>query len=253
MSFVPLKKLSQAGHKNDERWLITYADLITLLLVFFIVLYATGASQTKFSKLAKALSTSLKQPTPITHDPNVKLVSTIAGSSTPEAMKVTQQLRGVVISLLDKSFFTPGSSVLLPAAKPMLKKLAVGLNRNKFPIRVEGHTDASPISTPLFPSNWELSSARASAVVRFLIQEGRVTPVRCSAVGLADTHPVALGNNPASYQKNRRVEIIVEKPLENDDRPKGEITGAQTIRAPQMIPKEFMNDVDHFSNPFKSN
>lgn len=248
------KKKKHPEHINLERWLISYADFITLLFATFVVLYAL--SQTDF-KGFKMLEASIKQSfeAPSIMQGNEGLMSSDASDSifnmqqadsmiTPLLMEYISQKyedqamqevvqsikqaeqngdisdvdvfetdRGVVIRLHGNYLFKPGSAELTPAAKIKLQKVGA-LIAKKFilhNIRVEGHTDNKAQHTTMFPSNWELSSARSSAIIRFFIGEFGFMPSLFSAVGFADTRPIA--NNKSSYgqAKNRRVEILILK------------------------------------------
>lgn len=246
------KKKKHEEHENLERWLVSYADFITLLFATFVVLYAL--SQLDLAKfkdmkisLAQAFApTIFKSPpgpgpgmtpgnesilpddkpgidgTNVIPDfnPNMEVKKAEeAKQEIEEAIKagdlegVDAKLdkRGLVISLVDSIFFDSGSAAVKNEAIKNLDKVAL-IIKTKFPknkIRIEGHTDSSPISTSVFPSNWELSAARASSVVRHFIQRYKMPKNTFSAVGYADSVPVASNNTTEGKQKNRRVEIVI--------------------------------------------
>ncbi len=274
-----------AEHENDERWLLTYADMITLLMALFMVLFSiSSVNISKYKTLQMALKAafsgdilpggkSIEQPgasanssrAPTTIDtpaivrltPNVtselehvasgqsgsaqasaQSAATSAASvqvsaaqqeqSSFEALQrelneyaakhgfaksvhVSIERRGLAIRVLtDSLLFTSGSAALESQGQPLLTEIAALLNVDHIhPIAVEGNTDNVPISGP-FPSNWELSTARASRVVRFLIAKG-VDPQRLSATGYADQRPIATNATAAGRALNRRVEIVLQR------------------------------------------
>lgn len=247
------KKKKHPEHINLERWLISYADFITLLFATFVVLYAL--SQTDF-KGFKMLEASMKQAfeAPSVMQGSDGLMSDASDSLfnmqqadsmiTPLMMEYMSQKyedqamqeivqsikqaeqngdisdvdvfetdRGIVIRLHGSYLFKPGSAELTPAAKIKLQKVGA-LIAKKFilhNIRVEGHTDNLAQHTAQFPSNWELSSARSSAIIRYFISEFGFMPSIFTAVGFADTRPIASNKSSSGQLKNRRVEILILK------------------------------------------
>ena len=216
---------------NHERWLITYADMITLLMVFFVVLYASSAVDTnKF----KSLATSLQQAFNVDVLKGFDLDTRTTDPATAESLVVTLQrdleaidrelegLRGsglsrgdvavevnregIVISIYGNLLFDSGKATINYGALDVLRRIARIIGSSLYPIRVEGHTDNIPIVTELYPSNWELSSARATAVVRYLIDSG-VNPQRAQAVGYGDTRPLNENADREQRARNRRVDI----------------------------------------------
>jgi len=272
-----------AEHDNDERWLLTYADMITLLMALFMVLFSiSSVNISKYRTLQMALKAafsgdilpggkSIEQPgasanssrAPTTIDtpaivrltPNVTSeLEHVAGGQSGSAqasaqsaaasvqvsaaqqeqasfealqrelkeyaakhgfaksVNVTIEQRGLAIRVLtDSLLFTSGSATLESQGQPLLTEIAALLNVDHVhPIAVEGNTDNVPITGGQFPSNWELSTARASSVVRFLISKG-VDSQRLSAVGYAEQHPIATNSPPAGRALNRRVEIVLQR------------------------------------------
>jgi chemotaxis protein MotB len=116
---------------------------------------------------------------------------------------------GLMIRFADTALFDPGSIEIKDQALPVLDTIAEELSKISNPVQVEGHTDPTPISTPLFPSNWELSTGRATAIVHYLIEQGGIGPDRMSAAGYAFYHPVAPNDSIENRAKNRRVDVIV--------------------------------------------
>jgi chemotaxis protein MotB len=233
---------------NHERWLVSYADFITLLMVLFVVLYSMSrADDSKFAKLSASLKRAFNvevlrgdDPTTVHGDygadaPVGMIREAIAqrdASSTDNLLVTTlDELRqaiaelpqtersrqgvevapardGIVISLSGNVLFDSGRADLRLEGLDLLDALAARLSDMPNEIRVEGHTDNVPIATPLYPSNWELSSARATTVARYLSEHG-VAPVRLMAAGFGDNRPVAPNDTREGRARNRRVDIVI--------------------------------------------
>lgn len=232
------------------RWLITYADLITLLLAMFITLYA--ASQVniqKFKAITEAFSAalgggiftggkSILHPSSIPGKPSIKPAPIVIFPSQPEIVRVYEEVsryvkekglqqkvrlaveeRGLRISLItDEVLFERGKADLKPEIKKILDKISLSLMNISNQIRIEGHTCNLPISTSEFPSNWELSTRRATNVLRYLLEVG-VPARRLSAAGYADTRPLKPNTTEENRRFNRRVDIIVLKTEEGKKEP----------------------------------
>lgn len=205
----------QSDEKHGSLWLLTYADMITLILAFFVVLAAiSDVNPAKLELVTKSTKKSLgstekvqKGVPVLSLDELIKAVQQIVKQQKLEnQVEVTATSRGVVVSGRGAMFFRSGDSKVLPAAMPLLKALAGPINNVAYKIAVEGHTDNVPAGG-IYPSNWELSSARASEIVRFMIQSG-VAPERLRAVGLADTVPKQPNTNETNRAINRRIEIV---------------------------------------------
>ncbi|MFN0070965.1 MAG: flagellar motor protein MotB [Chloroflexota bacterium] len=244
------KKKHDEAHENHERWLITYADLITLLMVFFVVMFSMArADQGKFSKLSASLQQAFRvdvlrgnNPTQVGGDDgatmistvlqtnlsppsfatqsDAKLVSTVSDlndamqrippSSTLERnIEVGAGRDGVVISMSGNALFDSGRADLKSDGVVLLDTLAPRLRDMPNEIRIEGHTDSVAISTPLFPSNWELSSARATTVARRLIEFGGIKANRVIAAGYGDSRPAATNESREGRARNRRVDVVI--------------------------------------------
>jgi chemotaxis protein MotB len=239
-------------HINHERWLVSYADFITLLFAFFVVLFASSqASKTKQAELSAAMQSAFtplgafeahsKIP-PLTHDRNAPANSTpavlplplpsvriesaeeterhlkkllaaqvAAGHIPPGSVTMRITPEGLVISLHEFGFFPSGSAEVRAASLPMLASLAETLPTG--PLRIEGHTDNVPIHTAQFATNWELSTARATAIARLLLEHGAIDPATLSAAGYAEFHPVASNATADGRARNRRVDIILLRRL----------------------------------------
>lgn len=233
---------------NSERWLVSYADFVTLLFAFFVVLFAAGrADKQKQSQFTHAMQsafdpskqTNQQPPAPFfttltappaipkffpdtftIHDTQfagtalrIQHVLTTPSTSrqlAPGSVTMHATPEGLVISLHDGGFFTSGSADLRPEAVPALQRLAASLPPGH--LRVEGHTDDQPISSSKFASNWELSTARATRIARLLLEYGNTNPVDLSAAGYAEFHPIASNDTEAGRLQNRRVDIILLRP-----------------------------------------
>lgn len=124
-------------------------------------------------------------------------------------LRLTSDRRGLVLSIPEAGAFPVGSDDISIAAHDLIARIARALRHLPNAVRVEGHTDGTPIRTPRFASNWDLSTARATSVVRFLIERGGIAPERLSAAGYAEFHPIADNDDLASRFRNRRVDIVI--------------------------------------------
>jgi len=223
------------GDDDDEdlqRWLLTYADLITLLLAFFIVMYSMSRVDAgKFKMVTEALSSVLRGTAEFTAGPAGEVSSELFINRCLEkgdllilkkqideisrqlglGMQLSTELqtRGLVIHISETAFFDLGKADLKYKAKNILDLISIQLLKVPNHIRVEGHTDNLPINTPKFPSNWELSTTRATVCLRYLIEKHNFPPERISALGYAKYRPIASNNTEQGRAKNRRVDIVV--------------------------------------------
>ena len=222
---------------DTEGWQIIYTGFALILLSFFIMLcsYSTvkSAKVMRFTKsfmeAASILSDGVKlEDGPvvlvpsaeiITADERTRLVSSLKKAAQEVGFSSELQLNTVgndiYISLSDNVLFKLGDSVIEKRANPLLSKIAAIIKEGKYNIRIEGHTDNLPISTYMFPSNWELSTARAVNVLRFFHEKEHIDSHRLSAMGLSEYHPVADNNTIDGRRQNRRVEIILENVAKN--------------------------------------
>lgn len=210
------------GEEQSERWLISYADLITTLMVFFLALYVLELAkdrdlQTKALE-AQVASTRIQAATNASQAADARkaaaraaLVALFKPLSDEHAITVADSPQGVEIAINAKILFTSGDARLLPDSIDVLDRVAKILQTHSTKnILVEGHSDSVPISTAQYASNWELSAARAGAVVRFFVEKG-IEPHRLSAIGRADNVPLVLGDDAAARAANRRVTILVQE------------------------------------------
>ena len=238
------KYLDQRQSDNHERWLVSYADFITLLFAFFVVMYAlSSVSEGKYRVLSDSLITAfgskaIGRAVPAAQNPPQALPRTlpthrIRRPVDPQArqreqmrsialdilkvleplvrggqVKVTQSNRGVAVEINASVLFASGQAQLRAASDLALQRVARVLATTRQAIQVEGYSDNTPISTSQFPSNWELSAARASSVVRLFIDNG-VAGDRLSAVGYGPNDPVMSNDTPAGRARNRRVTVMI--------------------------------------------
>ncbi|SDC12249.1 OmpA/MotB family protein [Paraburkholderia lycopersici] len=206
-------------HEGDEgddphtgRWLISYADLITTLMVLFLALYAMQLAKHKESEIraaAEPASTAASSDQPPAADQ--ALLASLETLRQRGEITIVPASRGVEIGINAKILFNAGDATLLPESLGVLGRIADVLSHAPAGnILVEGHTDSTPISNAKYASNWELSSARAGAVVRYLVERG-IEPHRLVAIGHADNYPLVAGNDPASRALNRRVTLVVQR------------------------------------------
>lgn len=229
---------------NHERWLLTYADLITLLMIFFILMYTmANIDKKKFADLSSSLSAAFvgQQPSNniIPQDsagPSItpgksgekrkmdeaekKLKEMIKKQGLQDKIKLSQEERGLVISLKESLLFDLGSAEVKPNARNVIKTIGKILIALPNAVRAEGHTDNLPISTREFPSNWELSTARATNVVKVLINDVHYSPNLLSATGYGEFRPLVPNTTNDNRQQNRRVDIIVVRSTFNVSEPK---------------------------------
>ncbi|WP_447973753.1 flagellar motor protein MotB [Nitrospira sp. Kam-Ns4a] len=233
------RKPHHEEHENHERWLVSYADFITLLFAFFVVMYSISMiNEGKFRIFSQSMKEAL---VPISDAPlsnrryeigtsesalipaisprmqfmrQVKaiLAKTIGESEFKGRISVNEVEDGIMIAIADSLLFESGQAAVKPEALPLLAALADALGTTTQPvreIRVEGHTDNVPIRTAQFPSNWELSAGRAVAVVRLLTERFNLRPQQVSATGYAEFRPVADNLTVENRAANRRVEVTV--------------------------------------------
>jgi len=209
----------QDSGEQSDRWLISYADLITTLMVLFLALYVLQLAKNSELQIQTLQHRPVKEAVdvepPITAA-NAKdaakkqLLSLLAPLQDNRQITISHMPQGVEIAINAKVLFNSGDARLLPESFAVLERIAAVLrDRAKNNILVEGHTDSLPIATAKYESNWELSSARAGAVVRFFADKG-IEAHRMAAIGRADNFPLIIGNDAAANAANRRVTILVE-------------------------------------------
>lgn len=229
--------MKRGGHREievkdsteEDGWLITYLDVITLLLVMFIVMLALSGGPSGVP--GKDQAAAMSDPEPGSDESGI-----LEGSSTPvpeqdqaarqsvdnvmehldisrfgDAIEVSEQAGQISFRISNDILFPSGEGMLTRRGFDELEKLVPLLQQTDFHVSVFGHTDNVPISTGRYPSNWELSSSRAASVVRYFIRRG-LSPDRFSAVGLASTRPLADNESPEGRAMNRRVLLTLHRP-----------------------------------------
>ncbi|GAB6068074.1 flagellar motor protein MotD [Methylothermus subterraneus] len=222
--------------ENSERWLVSYADFITLLFAFFVVMYAVAiVHQGDLKALSASLDRAFQDPPkasepiqvgdpPRSFAPSIletaqeaeklkeageRFTEVLAPYIDQELVAVERNEFWIAVEMKSGILFASGSAELSPEADPVLAKLAqIVRELPDNPVYVEGHTDNVPIETQAFPSNWELSAARAASVVRRLVQFG-VDPARMAAVGFGEHHPAADNSTEVGRYRNRRVVLVL--------------------------------------------
>ena len=236
------KYLDQRQSDNHERWLVSYADFITLLFAFFVVMYAMSSlNDGKYRVLGNALGhafgniAAIPELPPIDAQPPVQLKSqqitarknasqrrrqekmrdmagnilkVLAPLVKDGRVRVTQSSRGITVEINASVLFAPGQATLAEDSTHTLRAIAQVVKDHEHEIQVEGHTDHVPIRTVNFPSNWELSTARASSVVRLFIDSG-VDAHRLTALGYGENRPVESNGTSEGRARNRRVTVTV--------------------------------------------
>jgi chemotaxis protein MotB len=216
-------------------WMVTFSDMTTLLLTFFVLLLsmasldqrkikeALGSLQGALGVLESGQKSEMGKEEILsrldfvtkTKQSESKMLSGIRNyieqANLSSTVSVVKTEKGISVRIMDSVLFEPGSATLLDAAKPVLDKLSGVIKDSPYNIMVEGHTDDIPISTAQFPSNWELSTARAVSVAKYMISVG-VKPDILSVAGYAQYHPVVPNITPENRAKNRRVEINFVSP-----------------------------------------
>jgi chemotaxis protein MotB len=254
-----------AGHGggSQDRWLISYADFITLLFAFFTVMYAvstvdagkvapaaasiqeafsggpagsTGAPGVRPGSdqglTPRAAAPVLAPPNPPIERPSVpadldvdavrrRLAAELADAVANGRLEISSDARGLVLSLPVEATFATGSAEVHPEARALVARIGATVKPFGNALRIEGHTDDLPIRTVQYQSNWELSTARASAVVAYLIGAAQLEPGRLSAAGYAEFHPRVPNDSAANRARNRRVDIVVLNTAAAREEPSG--------------------------------
>ena len=222
------KRLADGGHDNSERWLLTYADLITLLLGLFVILYAMSKIDAgKYAEIVSALGGvfgsskgvmagnqgMMNSPIPMIQNERQRIAQDIRSALHLETKRlpiaISTNERGVTVHIMDELLFASGSAEIKESSMPALDSLARVLGELPNDFRVEGHTDNLPISTSAYPSNWHLSVARAVSIAYYLIQMHSLKPEKVSAVGYAEYQPMVPNDSDVHRAQNRRVDIVI--------------------------------------------
>lgn len=205
-------KNSESEHASRDRWLISYADLVTLLLALFIVMYAANDKE-KAKQIASTFSAQNTGegilPAHNAEKQDDETTKTLRESPVlNQKTKMQQTARGFVVSLTEAGFFAAGDATINTEAEAVVQSIADSLRDKQIQIRVEGHTDSTPISTARYSSNWELSTARAASVLQKLAAGG-IVPERLSAAGYGGFQPIADNGSAEGRAQNRRVDVVI--------------------------------------------
>lgn len=216
-----------------NRWVVSYADFVTMLLALFMVMWAMGgisndkikatnknvekvfASSTKNVKFSQNLtSTNSNFNSQKSSDTGLseqdKILEVLQKNPTlKNKTKLLKGNKGAIIRLNDKMLFSAGSAIIKPDVLSTLDNIAAELKTLNNFIIIEGHTDSTPISTKQFPSNWELSTARATNIINYLVKKDGLAPKKLSAVGYGEYMPIAPNTSYEGKTQNRRVDIII--------------------------------------------
>jgi chemotaxis protein MotB len=246
---MAMKMRRHSSPDNHDRWLVSYADFVTLLFAFFVVLYATAqVDRQRAVRLSDAIRSAFQElgvfqndgPKPNTLPQHLPMATMGATPTTAPLVPVDDAVRkeqfnairnelesaladeikrsdvalhmeadGLVVSLREMGFFDSGSASIKPGAESAFGRVAHILREHSCMVRIEGHTDNVPIHTSQFASNWELSTARATGLVRLLIEQYDISAGQLSAAGYAEFHPVSANDNAKGRQLNRRVDVVI--------------------------------------------
>ncbi|MBC8190818.1 MAG: flagellar motor protein MotB [Candidatus Marinimicrobia bacterium] len=207
MAIEPKKKQQQ----DEGGWLTTYADMMTLLMTFFVLLFAMSTLDPvkleQFGDSTKKDKGSAKKSKKVSLSQiNKEVKKLVVEQELSSQVTVSMNARGVTLGIASDLAFGSGTAILSGPIKSFLVKLVSTMEKATYAIAVEGHTDNDPIRSSQFPSNWELSAARSSAVIRYLTEQG-IAADKFRAIGFGDTVPLVANDTRANKAKNRRVDI----------------------------------------------
>ena len=233
------RRKPRSSKRGAPAWMTTYADMVTLLLTFFVLLYSFSTVDVqKFRAIIAAFQGTLGvldggktiSSVPAVNEGTLdidtafdisqkeiqqiqalfeEVQSLIAEGQLPGTVELVTDERGLVVRFADRAFFDLGKADIRTDALPVLEQVAEILRPLPNQVRVEGHTDNLPIKTDRFPSNWELSTARATSVIRFFIEEKQLDPERLSAAGYGEYRPIDTNESAAGRARNRRVDLVI--------------------------------------------
>lgn len=218
--YSQLINTSESSVDSESNWLITLSDVFTLLLVFMIMFFVTTKNSTGSEKsLQESRSTTALPVERIYHETGImktrimdELVGSINNLDMGDAVSVLATSREVIVTMKERITFRPAEAEILPGSEPVLDNIADIINRYPdFLVEIVGHTDNVPISTALYPSNWELSVARATGVLKYFITHHFIDSARLSIKGNADQKPLVPNNSVENRAENRRVEIRLKE------------------------------------------
>lgn len=197
-----------------NRWVVSYSDFVTMLLALFIVMFAISQNVTKTqAKIIednnlKVIENPSSEPTKTVDELMQELNSKLAENS---SVKLVKDSRGLIVRMNNSIIFDEGSAVIKKDATNTLNEIINVISQIDNKVLVEGHTDSTPINTKAFPSNWELSTARATNIIGYIIRTGKISPQRLSAAGYGEYMPISDNTSSGGRLLNRRVDIIILK------------------------------------------
>ncbi|MFA6149252.1 MAG: OmpA family protein [bacterium] len=210
---------------NADRWVVSYADFITLLFAFFTVMYAVSRVDSgKLNLFVGSTRGAFGSNPPASMRPIIpgivpipptavglqrEAARILAAAGAEAAVTVRQDPRGLVLSIGENVLFGAGTAAVKPSSSASLAAVATVLKKGQCDAVVEGHTDSLPISNARYASNWELSATRATNILERLVVEYGISPGRLSAAGYAEFRPVASNTNPEGRARNRRVDVVL--------------------------------------------
>lgn len=219
------RRRHEMNEEDTGRWIVPYADFVTLLFVFFTALFAisqvdmrklgqfSGSMRTAFSQAPREKTwTVIEGIKPLSAeaiDLRKEFMGVVSVLKDKVDISMRTEARGVVVSLGERTLFQSGRATLSAEAAPALAALSEVLRRLPNKVTIEGHTDSVPLSGGAYASNWELSTARATSVLRHMVEVLSVRPAQLSAAGYAEFRPVAPNETPEGRAKNRRVDIVI--------------------------------------------
>ena len=197
-----------------NRWVVSYSDFVTMLLALFIVMFAISQNVAKtqakiiednnLQVVENATGEAHKTVDELIQELNTKLAEN-------SSVKLVKDERGLIVRMNDSILFDEGSAIIKKNASNTLNEIINVLTTVDNKILVEGHTDSIPINTKTYPSNWELSTARATNIIGYIIRTGKISPQRLSAAGYGEYMPIADNTSSGGRLLNRRVDIIILK------------------------------------------
>ncbi len=213
-------RVAEGEEESLDAWLMTYADMITLLVAFFVILISMSTlDRSKWEQMASSVGAQMSKEERVTPLAKIKhaLDSLLVEERTQKLVSIDMNQDGILMQFASRAFYGPGQAEIGAEAQGIIDRVAsaiTGIGEYPFRLDVEGHTDNAPISTVRFPSNWELSSSRATNIVKYLVGKG-FDPNRLKAAGYADTRPVVANrdstgrDNPEHQATNRRIVIHI--------------------------------------------
>lgn len=222
-----MKPRKKPKKENNERWLLTYSDLITLLMIFFVVMYSmSNLDKVKYEKIVRSMSGAMggnsffsditeqsgspkEEEKDEFKDLKEKINNIASQNENKDEIVATEYEKGLVISFKDGILFDSGSDILKEESYNKLYEIGESLKGTCSYARIEGHTDNIPIHKDLFSSNWELSSARATTVLNFFVKNGYISPEKICSVGYGEYRPVDTNDTESGRNNNRRVDIVL--------------------------------------------